>query len=73
MIHFFGVTVRRCIYDVRCGNLNENCIPLLRKICVKSSKSQEVVDSHEILLSFDEVVPFNTRLHGSPLFVGESL
>ena len=23
--------------------------------------------------SFDEVLPFNTRLHGSPLFVGESL
>ena len=45
----------------------------MRKIGVKSSKSQQVVDSHEILLSFDEVIPFNTRLHGSPLFVGESL
>ena len=55
-----------------------NCIPLLRKIGVKSSNSQQVVDSHEILLSrarlsFDEVLPFNTGLHGSPLFVGESL
>ena len=72
---FFWVTVG--VYIMLGVTIFINCIPQLRKICVKSSDPSRLSTLMKfcclgLLSLLMKLFPF-TRVHGSPLFVGESL